>query len=1275
MNKHAPSQCRYWRQGTCKLGDSCRFLHDGARPTVPSTSGGAGSGTSGANAHLGGSGSLKTSGALRVSGATSMNSDASSNASGTMNSSLNASGASSLTSSGAINEFGEGLTSTAPQDRTGRRPFLKVVVLYASDSRVLRYAKEVQTQFLDVGVDVYLQIDLADASLSAASTGVTSSTSSMGMTSTSASSAGVGGSSVGGKDGEIKTENLAEIITSSTNADFLIVIGDRNMKNQSCQVKKRGKLVEMEVDDMIRAIWNEWAPHQVDFEDLDPRLPLASAIEQMSTTQLYIILQRYPPQVNFEEALKRAKEAGDEVKNFGKSASNSQAKGGSGSGGGAKKQAALPSLMTSSLLSGSNTVIFDEKQSAKFQTAQKHLVRIHKQALSLRAYLMDLPESKTEETFVINQDQFGHHVGPDYRPQQALAGQISNPLRSRLLDLVAQTIKATESIGSELASLGAPIWTGYIAQMSGGLDGDSGSLASSSQLSTSSYDSTGSFSTNNTGASSIGGGVGLANSNHNMGMHNLGAFSSGSHASGYGGPSSLLDSHYDGNDAQYGAGNSVPVPSANEWSCTYCTSFNELHLKECKVCGNARVTNTHGDDESWETAGEKKARKKREQQMLQMQQQQQLQMQQQQHQMQTTVTEPAIATSNAINTAPNSNAQNARSNAPGVPQILTKQTAAASATTSTHNAASNTAPQPQHHQQQQTSNVATSTSIPSFATAVSAPGTTTNITNASHSTASSISGSATSAPAANTVPSNLSAAPASTPAAISGSAAQVASHANSGNTSTVHHGKKKLLDPIPGLAAAKQAAKATPTKESAKSASAGSSTYTSPGSTYSSIVSGGGASSSAAAEGSNPLAQAFPPLGGHATPYNTPHPPLHLHNVNLNGVPSNSAANVGEHKSALNEIFGSSVHSGSPAATQGATVAASTSTHSASNATANAQVSGPLAANATNYGAIAPGPGPAGAAGGVPYFYPNFNGSTELPYLMPFPPTSGAAVPATQGSKQFDASMTDLFERWKQPNGASAVQASSNATVAPSANAANANVSNASAWGAAGNKGGGSAAPAAPTVLRTPTKQQPAMSQGANAHVPHTPTFTTPFKGNAGMPSSPASSRYGPAPSPMHLSTQNTHHHHHHQPQQQQQPTHLNPYLSQVQAPIMAHHLEEFSQAEPKIGVKTPCWYCGEEATLECNLCPKVGLETFFCSGQHQAYVWKFHVRTCHPVSPTLAASFEKNSYHVAPAPQPSFGYEPFVSSHLRRESNNNNNNNNNYIPRYSSPSGRQKYS
>jgi hypothetical protein len=103
-------------------------------------------------------------------------------------------------------------------------------VLFAADVRVMRYAKEVHTAFLENGVDAYLQTEETGQHI---------------LTSPSpryffnlicfllyfAN---------------IKTENLAEVITNSK-ADCLIVIGDRNMKNRSCQAKRRGKLVEMDV--------------------------------------------------------------------------------------------------------------------------------------------------------------------------------------------------------------------------------------------------------------------------------------------------------------------------------------------------------------------------------------------------------------------------------------------------------------------------------------------------------------------------------------------------------------------------------------------------------------------------------------------------------------------------------------------------------------------------------------------------------------------------------------------------------------------------------------------------------------------------------------------------------------------------------------------------------------------------------------------------------------------------------------------------------------------
>jgi len=48
------------------------------------------------------------------------------------------------------------------------------------------------------------------------------------------------------KVNDIMTEHMAEIIINS-HADFLVVIGDRNMKNKSVHSKRKGKLIEMKV--------------------------------------------------------------------------------------------------------------------------------------------------------------------------------------------------------------------------------------------------------------------------------------------------------------------------------------------------------------------------------------------------------------------------------------------------------------------------------------------------------------------------------------------------------------------------------------------------------------------------------------------------------------------------------------------------------------------------------------------------------------------------------------------------------------------------------------------------------------------------------------------------------------------------------------------------------------------------------------------------------------------------------------------------------------------
>ncbi|KAJ5071040.1 hypothetical protein M0811_02022 [Anaeramoeba ignava] len=132
--------------------------------------------------------------------------------------------------------------------RYNRNPTLHIIVLYANDPKVRKYALDIQEMFVKNGIDIYLHIEL-DFS------------------------------------GYIRPENLAQIITS-TSFDFLIVIGNKNMKNQSCHAKKKGKLVEMKVDEIIESIWNDWNSSKaiVDDEFGFPTVPENEDINEIELT-------------------------------------------------------------------------------------------------------------------------------------------------------------------------------------------------------------------------------------------------------------------------------------------------------------------------------------------------------------------------------------------------------------------------------------------------------------------------------------------------------------------------------------------------------------------------------------------------------------------------------------------------------------------------------------------------------------------------------------------------------------------------------------------------------------------------------------------------------------------------------------------------------------------------------------------------------------------------------------------------------------------------------
>ncbi|KAJ6248964.1 zinc finger ccch domain protein-related [Anaeramoeba flamelloides] len=104
--------------------------------------------------------------------------------------------------------------------RYGRKPFLELIILYSNDKVIKNYSIQLRKKLIVNGIDVYLKYQ-------------------------------------NNLDKIIKSEELSTIISKSI-ADFLIVVGDRNLKNKTCHVRKKGKLVEMGIENVIGKIWYDW---------------------------------------------------------------------------------------------------------------------------------------------------------------------------------------------------------------------------------------------------------------------------------------------------------------------------------------------------------------------------------------------------------------------------------------------------------------------------------------------------------------------------------------------------------------------------------------------------------------------------------------------------------------------------------------------------------------------------------------------------------------------------------------------------------------------------------------------------------------------------------------------------------------------------------------------------------------------------------------------------------------------------------------------------------
>lgn len=264
------------------------------------------------------------------------------------------------------------------------------MVLFASDQRVANYASRITQKFTDAGIDVYLQVSGANSKpqslmqsrrvcarcrhwhdafhYRASPTPPPSHL--LLLLQTDLAESGLGDPSAPVPQ-FIKPGDLSAVIAAS-HGDFLIVVGDKNMKNETCQARQAGKLVEKPVDERIVSLLESWAQQTGIKPGEAPGAGASSdkAAATLSEEALVERLRRLVGAPNFVDRLGRVGRETGEVLELRRGAR----RGGSGMG-------SLPALLTGS----------DQETVAKLTRCQMSLVRVHKELVDALGAVRELP--------------------------------------------------------------------------------------------------------------------------------------------------------------------------------------------------------------------------------------------------------------------------------------------------------------------------------------------------------------------------------------------------------------------------------------------------------------------------------------------------------------------------------------------------------------------------------------------------------------------------------------------------------------------------------------------------------------------------------------------------------------------------------------------------------------------------------------------------------------------------------------------------------------------
>jgi len=224
----------------------------------------------------------------------------------------------------------------------------------------------------------------------------------------------------------IKPEHLLQIITGSS-ADFLVVIGDRNMKHKTCQSKRNGKLIPAEIDEEVKRICDEWNQKKI-------KNPLDQIVASgISSAKKDDVLKVFQWITNVRHIKTRAKKLQSDIKE-------------------------LSDWYTSLGDSPETTLLMNQERLKELTKLQNVAIRLHREVHSAKQTTQNIPTD--DEHSADQRDGLDLTFITDYLDNQI---GVSHTLKEKLLEVSNAVLHKIEIMCKDFSVFPqeGPLWKAY----------------------------------------------------------------------------------------------------------------------------------------------------------------------------------------------------------------------------------------------------------------------------------------------------------------------------------------------------------------------------------------------------------------------------------------------------------------------------------------------------------------------------------------------------------------------------------------------------------------------------------------------------------------------------------------------------------------------------------------------------------------------------------------------------------------------------------------------